>query len=60
VELAGHPAEAKKLLDAYVKKGFIWLPQTLARLREYEEHRDRYPTYESFGARMMQVVSELR
>jgi hypothetical protein len=41
------------------KKGFAYLPALVERLKEYEEHRDRYPDFAAFAPRLMAVFDEL-
>lgn len=31
-----------------MRVGFVWMPELVAKLREYENHRDLYPTFASF------------
>lgn len=45
----GSSAEAVReaILDE-MRAGFVWIPELIAKLREYETHRDIYPTFASF------------
>ncbi len=41
------------------KNGFAYVPALVERLKEYEEHRDRYPDFASFAPRLIAVFGEL-
>ena len=59
MELSGDSRGAHELLADYVgQRGFYWLPYTLAKLHEYEQNRDRYPTFSQFLPVMMKVFDE--
>ncbi len=40
-------------------RGFAYLPALVERLKEYEEHRDRYPDFAAFAPRLIAVFDEL-
>jgi hypothetical protein len=41
------------------RQGFVYVPALVERLKEYEEHRDRYPSFADFAPRLMAVFDEL-
>jgi hypothetical protein len=52
------PEEAAAVVKAEVGKGFIYVPALCRRLEEYEKNRDKYPTLESFYARLFDGFRE--
>lgn len=54
----GADAGDKALADER-RRGFAYVPALVERLKEYEEHRDRYPTFADFAPRLMAVFDEL-
>ncbi|HNX96195.1 MAG TPA: DUF4932 domain-containing protein [Candidatus Aminicenantes bacterium] len=42
------PGKAESEMRAQLSNGFIWIDGLVAKLEYYEQHRDRYPTLESF------------
>jgi hypothetical protein len=53
------PEAGDKALAYERRQGFAYVPALAERLKEYEEHRDRYPDFASFAPRLMAVFDEL-
>lgn len=43
---------AREETEEQVGVGFVWMPELVARLREYERARNRYPTFTAFVPRL--------
>ncbi len=56
-ELGAEAGEAA--LASERKNGYAYVPALAGRLKEYEEHRDRYPDFASFAPRLIAVFGEL-
>jgi len=52
-------AEAQRLLESDMEAGFTYVPHLSERLREYEAHRDLYPTFRHFFPRIVELFAEL-
>jgi len=52
------PQEGEAQLELEVERGFFLVPALCKRLEEYEENRDKYPTFESFFPRLLSVFEE--
>jgi len=56
-ELGADGGDQALLLEQ--RQGFAYVPALVERLKEYEEHRDRYPDFATFAPRLMAVFDEL-
>jgi hypothetical protein len=52
LELFGARKEAKAMLATYLDEGFLWLPYTLSKLKEYEANRSKYRRFRDFLPQM--------
>jgi len=50
---------AQEFVDNDTKKGFAYLKPLCKRLEDYEKHRDKYPTLESFFPELVEVFKSL-
>jgi Domain of unknown function (DUF4932) len=53
------PIAAEEKLRKEEAKGFRYIRALYVRLQEYEDHRDRYPTIDDFGTRLLAVFREV-
>jgi hypothetical protein len=52
-------AAAEEKLRKEEARGFRHIRALYGRLQEYEDHRDRYPTLDDFGLRLLAVFPEI-
>jgi hypothetical protein len=52
-------AAAEEKLRKEEARGFRYIRALYSRLQEYEDHRDRYPTIDDFGPRLLAVFGEI-
>ena len=55
---ADSAAVADEMRDQVNRCRFIWMPEAVALLGEYEAHRDRYPDFRSFMPRVVEFFDE--
>lgn len=58
MEYADSAAVAEAMLDETANCRFIWMPEAVELLGEYEANRDKYPDFRSFMPRLTQWCAE--
>ncbi len=51
-------AEGRRVIEYQKSRGFLWMEELSNQLAEYEAHRDKYPTFESFAPRLVTFFNE--
>jgi hypothetical protein len=54
------PELAQHVADYQVTRGFVWTTEFSQLFDEYEQHRDKYPTLESFMPRIIEFFEEYK
>lgn len=54
----GGPLAGMKEVAEQASRGFTWTPQLSKLLAEYEQHRDKYPTFDAFMPRVIDFFND--
>ena len=47
------------MLQSLPKNGFVWFPQLVEKLDEYEQNRDKYPTLDDFMPEIVKLQDSI-